>query len=336
MAQQEASSQPQGFKNHIQNVAIVGAGGNCGKFMAEALLGTGKHVVSAITRAESTTQLPDGVQVKRVNYDDQSSIVEALRGQDALIITMGVTAPKDQEAKLIEAAAEAGVSWVFPNEWSPDMANESLAKDTLLGDGKKKHRDLVAKLGKSSWIAVSTGFWYEWSLALSAAYGFDFANRAVTLFDDGETPISTSTFAQVGRAMAALLSLKIHADGEDDDSPCIDRFKNGYVYVASFTVSQKDMLESVLRVTQTSLDDWKVTKESVQGRYAAGMEQMKRGDRMGFVKVMYSRVFYPDDSGNVEKTRGLQNDALGLSKEDLDECTKIAIRRAEVHGDRGY
>jgi len=300
------------------------------------LLGTGNHIVSAITRAGSNTQLPDGVQVKRVDYDNQSSIVEALRGQDALIITMGVTAPKDQESKLIEAAAEANVPWVFPNEWSPDMANESLAKEALVGGEKKKHRELVAKLGKSSWIAVSTGFWYEWSLALGAAYGIDIVNRTVTLFDEGETRISTSTFPQVGRAMASLLSLKVHPDGEDDNSPCLDRFRNGYVYVASFTVNQKEMLESVLRVTQTTLDDWKVTKEPVRERYTAGMEQMKKGDRMGFVKVLYARVFYPDDSGNVEKTRGLSNDLLGLPKEDIDEYTKIAIQRVEERKGQNY
>lgn len=246
---------------------------------------------------------------------------------------MGVTAPKDQEAKLIKAAAIADVPWVFPNEWGFDTANESMTNDIVIEDEKKKARNLVAELGKSSWIAVSTGFWYEWSLAISAAYGFDFAKRTVTLFDNGETRICTSTWPQVGRAIASLLSLRIHPDGEDDGSPCLETFANNYLYVSSFTISQKDMLESVLRVTQTKLDDWTVTKESAQSRYAAGMEQLMKGDRIGFVKALYTRVFYPDDSGNVEKTRGLHNDLLGLPKENLDEYTKIAIQRAkEMNG----
>lgn len=59
------------------------------------------------------------------------------------------------------------------------------------------NREAVTDLGKSSYIAVSTGFWYEWSLANPAAYGIDFANRTATLFDDGETKISTSTWPQV-------------------------------------------------------------------------------------------------------------------------------------------
>ena len=55
----------------------------------------------------------------------------------------------------------------------------------------------IADLGKSSYIAVSTGFWYEWGLALPAAFGIDFANHAVTLYDEGEAKISTSTLPQV-------------------------------------------------------------------------------------------------------------------------------------------
>ena len=255
--------------------------------------------------------------------------MEALRDQDALVITMGVMAPKDQQTKLIEAAAEANVPWVFPNEWSNDTANELLSKETLIGEAKAKDRALVTKLGKSSWIAISTGFWYEWSLAIPVAYGFDFAKRAVTLFDDGETRITTSTWPQVGQAVASLLSLKIHKDGEQDEGPSLDRFRNNWVYVSSFTVSQKDMLDSVLRVTETNLDQWKVTRESVKDRYTSGLEQMKKGDRMGFAKMLYSRVFYPDDSGNFEKTRGLQNALLGLPVENIDEYTKIAIQRSK-------
>ncbi len=93
------------------------AGGNVGKYIADALLKTGKHKVTAITRPDSTSKFPTGMEVKKVNYDDQSSLVEALQGQEVLIITMAVMAPEDQEAKLIEAAAAANVPWVLPNEY---------------------------------------------------------------------------------------------------------------------------------------------------------------------------------------------------------------------------
>ena len=296
--------------------------------MTEALLKTGKHTVTAITRVDSNSELPEGVEVKKVDYGDPSSIVEALQGQDVLVITLGAMAPPDQQSKLIQAAADASVPWVLPNEWSPDTANEGLVRDVFVFQKVGKARELITKLGKSSYIAVSTGFWYEWSLAIKAAYGFDFTNRTVTLFDEGETKISTTTWPQVGRAVANLLSLPIHPEGHDKDR-CLDRFKNSQVYVSSFTISQKDMQESVLRTTQTRLEDWKVTKEPAKERYAAGLEAMQTGDRLGFVRMMYTRVFYPDDSGNYEKTRGTINDLLGLPKENIDEGTKAAIQRSK-------
>jgi hypothetical protein len=293
--------------------------------MTEALLKTGRHAVTAITRVDSNGTLPEGVQVKKVDYSNPSSLVEALQGQDALIITMAPMAPPDTQSKLIQAAADASVPWVLPNEWSPDTANEALVKDVFPFQKMRKARDLIEQLGKSSYTAVITSFWYEWSLAVPASYGFDFANRTVTLFDDGETKINTSTWPQVGRAVA---SLPIHPEGQDKDR-CLDRFRNSQVYVSSFTVSQKDILDSVLRVTQTSLDDWKVTKEPAKERYLGGIEAMKKGDMMGFARMMYTRVFYPDDSGNFEKTKGTSNDLLGLPKENIDEATKVAIQRSK-------
>jgi hypothetical protein len=53
---------------------------------------------------------------------------------------------------------------------------------------------------------------------------------------------------------------------------------------------------------------------------------MQEGDMAGFAKMMFSRVFYPDDSGNYEKIRGTSNKLLGLPKESLDKATEAAIK----------
>lgn len=100
--------------------------------MTRALLATGKHTVTAITRADSQSKLPEGVTVKKVDYEQPDTLVDALRGQDALVITLGGTTPKDTDLKLINAAAEADVGWILPNEWAPDTANEGLLKDVFV------------------------------------------------------------------------------------------------------------------------------------------------------------------------------------------------------------
>lgn len=81
--------------------------------MTEALLKTGKHSITALTRPDSKSQIPQGVTVKTVDYSKPETLVDALRGQEALVITISGYAPiKDIEEKLVRAAAEVGVPWM--------------------------------------------------------------------------------------------------------------------------------------------------------------------------------------------------------------------------------
>lgn len=147
----------------------------------------------------------------------------------------------------------------------------------------------------------------------------------MTFFDEGRTKISISTWPQVGRAIAALLSLPISADG----GACLDALRNKVVYVNSFSVSQQDMFESALRVTGTKKEEWTITNESSHERYANGNKEIQQGNRVGFAKMMYTRVFYPDGCGDFETGRGTLNEMLGLPEENIDEATERAIERSK-------
>jgi len=111
-------------------------------------------------------------------------------------------------------------------------------------------------------------------------YGFDFKERKLTLFDDGKQKHSCSTWPQVGRAVAKLLSLPVSGP-----SPCLDDWKNGCVHINSFDLSQQDMFESVLRVTHTKESDWTISHENTKERYQRGQEMFKQGDWHGFGTV---------------------------------------------------
>ena len=90
--------------------------------MAEALLKTGKHTVTAITRVDSQSQLPEGIVSKKVDHIKPETLIEALRGRDALVTTLSGHTPKETETQLIDAVNQAGVAWILPNEWSTDEA----------------------------------------------------------------------------------------------------------------------------------------------------------------------------------------------------------------------
>jgi len=272
--------------------------------------------------------------VKKVDYGYSGDLAAALIGQDVLVITMNARAPGDPQAKLIAAAAEAGVKWIIPNECGYDHTNEKLKGEDVLGTRLADTREQIDRLGRSRWIAVLCGFWYEWSLGGGAAcYGFDFKNREVVFFDDARTVVNTTTWPQVGRAVAALLSLPVEpARGARDKSACLSRWAGDSVKISSFRVSQRDMLDSVLRVTGTGIGDWKIRNEGSVERYHRGVEMMKKGEFVGFAQAMYTRVFYQDGVGDFETSQGLQNEMLGLPKEDLDEFTKIALERGKDGG----
>ncbi|GAB1207472.1 hypothetical protein APSETT445_006192 [Aspergillus pseudonomiae] len=149
------------FRNEIQRVAIIGAGGTVGKPIAQELLKTGKHTVTALTRVGGQNTLPEGIQTVLVDYHDETSLVNALKGQDALVITLSVTAAPDTHSKIVQAAAKAGVKYVMPNVWGCDAANDSLVNSGLGWERVPKSFDEIEKTGVSSWIALICGFCRE-------------------------------------------------------------------------------------------------------------------------------------------------------------------------------
>ena len=277
-----------------------------------------------MTRAGSQRTLPAGVKIAEVNYDDEASLISAFQGQQFLAITLSVRAPPDTHSKLVNAAVKAGVPYIMPNIYGLDKDNKSLAEESLIGATYAKQIAELESLD-ASYIAMSCGFWYEWSLALGEPwFGFDIKERKVTFFDDGNTRINVSTWQQCGRALAALLSLP-----ESGASPAISQWKNKTLYIASFKVSQRDMLDSLHRIIGTTDKDWKITYEPTAQRYKNGIDEMQKGAMTGFAKAMYSRVFFPNGDGDYESSRGLANDLIGLPKEDLDEATKRALEMVE-------
>ncbi|KAE8373035.1 hypothetical protein BDV26DRAFT_76508 [Aspergillus bertholletiae] len=328
-----AKDQGAGFRNDIRRVAIIGAGGTIGKPIAQELLKTGNHTVTALTRAGSQNTLPEGIETVQVDYDDEAGLLSALKGQDALIITLPMNAAPDTQLKIIQAAAKAGIKYMIPNVWGCDFTNDSLMNSGL---GTERHYAAfkeIEKTGVLSWVALVCGFWYEHSVGLGrATFGLDFVEKKMVLFDDGETKINVSTLAQCGRAVAKLLSLKVLPEDENDRSVTLSRWLNKPVFISSFRVTQKDMFESWKRIAGEKDEDWTIVYESSSERHKKGLEQMKNGDHSGFVQALYSRVFFPNGDGDYESKYGLVNELLDLPQEDLDEQT----RNAKELMDRGY
>ncbi|CAI6100267.1 unnamed protein product [Clonostachys chloroleuca] len=330
MVAKYAKDQPEGFVNRIQRVAIVGAGGQLGRHITEELLKTGQHTTTAVTRAGGNSTFPEGVIPAAVDYTDESALVSALKGQQFLIITLPHDAAPETHANIVEAAGKAGVPYVMPNVYTCDIVvnNKSLGNEVMLGQKLRPIVEHIEQVGKSSWTVLVTSLWYEFSLACPPDwFGFDVAKREVTFFDDGERKINTSSWPFIGKTVAAFLSLKELPENEDDDSLTVSSFQNKPLYTSSFFISQRDMLDSIHRVSGTSDKDWTIKKEASSKRVADGQALLATGDLRGLARMYYSRMFFPGTEGTYQDK--LHTKALGLSEDDLDQATKRALAMVE-------
>ena len=125
-----------------------------------------------------------------------------------------------------------------------------------------------------------------------------------------------------GKAVASFLNLPEKKSGK---GPAVEDWKNKQIFLSSFHISQRDMLNSLHRVMGTSDSDWEIVYEPTMQRYEAGLKEMKEGQLTGFAKAMYTRYFFPSKDGDFQKDHELANKALGIEEESLDEATKRAV-----------
>lgn len=165
-----------------------------GKYIAEHLLKTGKHGVTASARPSSTSKLPEGVQVVRIDYsgDADAALVEALLGQQVLVVTI---------SKLVSAATKTGVPYILPNWFGHDATNEKLCNDSLLSHNRDSICAEIESLGISSYLLLLCNLWYEFTLAGGPdRYGLDSKQRSFVLSDDDNVAYQNQYLALVRRS----------------------------------------------------------------------------------------------------------------------------------------
>jgi len=140
----------------INTVMIIGGAGNLGSAVVPEFLKT-SFKVSILTRPESKSTFPSGVNVVRSSYT-----ADAFKGQDAVISFIGGSGTGDQKT-IIDAAIEAGVKWFLPSEFGSDNANPEVVRNIPIFSGKAQIVDyLKRKEDQISWTAVACGFFFDW------------------------------------------------------------------------------------------------------------------------------------------------------------------------------
>ena len=209
--------------------------------------------MTALTRHASTGTLPTNpnLTVVKVDYDDDAALSSALSDRDFLIITLSARAPPTLHSRIVSCAVSAKIRWIMPNYFGYGIGDRALSGKTDLPANFERYIDDVKSTPGVDYTALVCGFWYEFSLAMGESwFGFRIRDRSVTMYGDGMKKVNVSTWDACGRAVAGLLSLPIIADGVAG-SVALEKWKNEGVYISSFLVSQRDILDSLHRVLGT-------------------------------------------------------------------------------------
>ncbi|KIW18466.1 hypothetical protein PV08_02754 [Exophiala spinifera] len=314
------------MSNHIQNIAIVGAGGSLGSEILAAILAQSPSLnfkVKIITRPGSSILTSahssnSSITFAVGDYDDHSFLVGALTGQEVLIIALGFTASHKYQPLFIKAAAEAKVQYVLPTEFGSDTTNPKIIEYHPSAHEKVAARKLVEELGVSSWIAIICSSWYDWNTK-GGYFGIDIKAKRAVLFDGGEQKTVLSTIPFAALATAKVLSLPKTAMVEG--KPSLEWYRNKPVFVNCFRVSQKDMLASIQKVVGAG--GWEISQKPTMTHYTEGKERLAKGDFMGILNLLSASQFM--DGVGTSLSGPQQKEILGLPPVDFDETTRQIV-----------
>ncbi|KAK4498199.1 hypothetical protein PRZ48_010856 [Zasmidium cellare] len=292
----------------LQRVAHVGASGFIGTAVLHALLDNNLDV-TVLARKDSESKFPGHVKVVRIDFSDRSSLVESLRGYDAVVSKVGVRAINSQY-EMIDAAVEAGVKRFIPSEYGCDI---TISKTANL-PAYKERLDIKNYL-QSKAETPETGFSYttiSTSILVEAVVGGPLPDiqpraRTATIYDGGDVPVSMTPASLVGEAVAAVLQ-----------HPEQTRNRSVLIHGGAFT--QNQFLSIVQRCV--GADGWQVNRQDTSEMEERSWKAYEKTPKdvlswlPGFVRLgLFGKGYGGDFTGRTA------NEELGLktiSLRDLD------------------
>ncbi|RAL01428.1 aromatic alcohol reductase, partial [Aspergillus ibericus CBS 121593] len=291
-------------------VTLIGATGSIGKIILNALSSQPNFTVTILTRQESTTTFPPGTTIHQTDYSP-TSLEALLHGQDVLISAVGATGFTEQQ-KFIDAAVRAGVKRFIPSEFSTSSEDDVVLKILPLFQQK---RDVInylkekEKLGLS-WTGIATSGLFDWGLT-AGFLGFDLHQRTALIWDGGVTRFTMVNEKQLGESVVSVLLRP-------------EETKNRFVYVASVETTQKEILETIEKVTGAK---WTVTDTTTEVQIADGFQKLAAGNFEGAFALVRATAFgnTPGLKVNYVKDRELANEVLGLEWETVRETIERVV-----------
>ncbi|KAF4617014.1 hypothetical protein G7Y89_g15134 [Cudoniella acicularis] len=297
----------------IKNVAIAGATGTLGAALVKALLASNQFTITALIRRDSTTQtpLPASVHLRTVDYSSSSTLISALKGQDAVIsaLSHAYTGYLADQRALLDASVAVGVQRFIPSEFGSDTLNAKSAPLPIFAHKKtaQTYMKELAGQGKITYTMVMNGPFLDFGLN-HGFLGLNLKEKKYSYVDGGVAKFSTSTLATVGKAVVGVLS----KPGET---------KNRAVYIQDIAFTLKELF--VLGKKALGEEGWtEVDGGSTAENEKSAYEKLAKGqkDMSVIVNFLMSAIFREGYGGHFQK---LDNELLGI--EELKESDVVAL-----------
>ena len=298
----------------IRRVTLVGANGKLGRAILYALLSADTFTVTVLSRSSSPSKYPESVHVARVSDDfAEEEVIQALRGQDALVVAFAGS-NSDLQIRLASAAAQAGVARFVPADFgSCDSSSPRALQLIPLYRAKQQVRRHLQQLATASstsrlsWTSLVCGHFFDYGLR-SGLLQFDLEARRARILDGGAIRWSATTLATVATAVVRVLQRE-------------DETRNRMLYIQSFCVTQNEVLGSLERATGQKWEVEHVDSEEFISEVKAKVDADpgNKEDRENLV----SAVGIVD--ANWEGKEDFANSLLGLEGEDLDQVVEKVV-----------
>jgi len=295
--------------NNYKNVLLVGATGDLGKYVFQALLADSAFNVTVLSRANSNATFPSNVKVIKVDYSDTNALTKALANQDVVISTVGGEATATNFGELlVQAAIDANVKWFIPSEFGINIEDPS-AKIPFLSTKLAVANLLKKNQSRIAYTFITTGTFLDWGFDVGV-FGFDINKSTAVLYDEGKNRISGTTLTAVGKTVVAVLH-----------NPQLTLNKR--IFVADATFTQQQALALLEKYTNTK---WSVNNVTTANARKEAEENFAKGN-IPQALLGYLLSYLYAGSPEIDFEGRTINKDLGVPAIPLDQIIKEAVER---------
>ncbi|TVY46153.1 Isoflavone reductase-like protein [Lachnellula occidentalis] len=292
-------------------VALAGATGNLGVSVLEALLGANLHVtvLSRIHGNSSKLAPHSNLTITEVDFNSTQSLVAALQGAQVVISCLATLAIGSQNP-LIDASVAAGVTRFIPAEFGMDSRNPLCVILPVCEPKVATQKHLQEKVSSNpsfSYTGIANGLFLDWGLKVG--FILNSASHSATLYNGGDVPFSTTTLADVAKAILGVIDNR-------------EQTANRILYIQSAVTTQDTLIQYAKDIDGREWNTVRRNTEEIRqealAELAKGMEGNIQAAMDGFcVCASFDTEYGCDFSSH------LDNDLLGVRMMGEDELRAL-------------